>query len=138
LLGKPLPSFKRPTLGQGEFDVDAVRGRIVVVKFFAEYCIPCQRTLPSAEQLYREQGDLAFVGVSEDERASDAEGQVKRYGLSFPVVVDRGNVLAGKFRVRELPVVFVGDRQGKVVWVGGPAQKEDDLRAAIEAVRAGE
>jgi hypothetical protein len=54
------------------------------------------------------------------------------------VIVDRGNVLAGKFRVRELPVVFVGDRQGKVVWVGGPAQKEDDLRAAIEAVRAGE
>ena len=47
-------------------------------------------------------------------------------------------MLAGKFRVRDLPVVFVGDRQGKVVWVGGPAQKEEDLRAAIEALREGE
>ena len=62
-----------------------------------------------------------------------AQALVQGYGLSFPVVHDRGNVLAGRFRVREMPVTFVVDGQGVVQWVGGPGQNEGDLAQAIAA-----
>ena len=75
----------------------------------------------------------AFIGISEDEYASDAQSLVDGFGLSFPVVHDQGNVLAGRFRVSEMPVTFVIDGQGVVQWVGGPGQDEDDLASAIAA-----
>lgn len=107
-----------------------------MVKFFAKYCEPCTRTLPAAEQLHRKHPKVAFVGVSEDEYPSDAEELIASYGLSFPVIYDRGNVLAGRFRVTEMPATFVVDRAGIVRWVGGPGQSEDDLTAALAAVDA--
>ncbi len=135
LLEKPLPEFERPTLDGKRVATKSLVGRPVVVKFFAEYCKPCQRTLPAAERLHRENPDVAFIGVSEDERESTARSVVQQHGLSFPVVLDRGNVLAGRFRVGEMPVTFVVDRRGVVRWVGSSDQTEADLKQAVGAVK---
>ncbi|MCX4242265.1 TlpA family protein disulfide reductase [Paraliomyxa miuraensis] len=128
-----VPDFARPTLAGARIDTKELRGQVVVIKFFAKYCEPCKHTLPAAEKLHRKHPNVAFVGVSEDEYASDAQALVDGFGLSFPVVHDQGNVLAGRFRVSEMPVTFVVDAQGVVQWVGGPGQGEDDLAAAIAA-----
>ncbi len=133
LAQKPVPTFARPTLSGERIDTDELRGQVVVIKFFAEYCEPCKRTLPAAEKLHRKHPNVVFVGVSEDEYSSIAQQVVATYGLSFSVVHDKGNVLAGRFRVTEMPVTFVVDAQGVVQWVGGPGQDEDDLAAAIDA-----
>jgi cytochrome c-type biogenesis protein len=114
------------------FDTKVLKDRVVVVKFFAEHCIPCQRTLPAAEALHRDYPDVTFVGVSEDENERAIEQQVRKHGLTFPIVFDDGNVIAGRFRVSELPAAFVTDRQGRIAWVAGPGQTEDDLRLAVE------
>ncbi len=135
ILHRELPRFHRVTLAGAPLDTSALAGRVVVVKFFAAYCGPCQRTLPVAEALHRDRPDVAFVGVSEDERQSDAAAQVERYSLTFPVIHDRGNVLAGRFRVTELPATFVVDRHGRIAWVGGSTQESDALRRAVEALR---
>lgn len=135
LVGQPLPSFSRRTLAGQKIESDATRGQLVVVKFFAEYCAPCKRTLPAAQKLHAKNPDVVFIGISEDEYASQAQGMVDGFGLSFPVVHDKGNVLAGRFRVSEMPVTFVVDAQGVVRWVGGPGQDEDDLEAAVAALK---
>jgi peroxiredoxin len=133
LAAKPLPDFQRRTLRGETIDTKAMRGRVVVVKFFAKYCEPCKRTLPAMQKLSRDRADVAFVGVAEDERASDVQEVVDSYGLSFPIVHDQGNVLSGRYRVTDMPVTFVADRQGVVRWVGGPGQSEDDLARAVAA-----
>lgn len=125
------PDFSRPSLSGAKVDTATLRGQTVVIKFFAKYCEPCKRTLPAAEQLHRDHPEVAFIGISEDESQSDAQALISTYGLSFPVVLDRGNVLAGRFRVSEIPVTFVVDAQGIVRWVGGPGQNEDDLARAV-------
>lgn len=137
LSGSKAPKFARDTLGGGRVDTGALTGTVWVVKFFAEYCEPCKRTLPEAQRLHEKYGDVAFIGVSEDERQEDAAGLVRTYGLSFPVVLDRGNVLSGRFRVSQLPITFVVDAAGDVAWVGGPEQDETALERAIASVRAG-
>ncbi len=137
LLGQPIPSFRRPTLAGATFDTQAAKGKLVVVKFFAEYCAPCKVTLPEAESLSRKHDDVEFVGISEDEYESKTRQMIGQYGLTFPVVHDGGQVLAGRFRVAELPMTFVIDAGGTVRWVGGPGQQKGDLEAAIRTVRGG-
>jgi peroxiredoxin len=135
LLKRPMPAFQRATLDGKTFDTSAHKSGVVVVKFFAEYCEPCKKTLPAAEKLHRERPDVLLIGISEDESASAARGLVERHGLTFPVVHDAGNVLAGRFRVSEMPVVFVSGPGGDIAWVGGPEQREDALAQAIASLR---
>ena len=132
LRSQAVPDFARPSLDGAKIDTKALRGRVMVVKFFAEYCEPCKRTLPAAQRMHETYGErVLFVGVSEDEQESAARRVVAAYGLTFPVVLDRGNVLAGRFRVNEIPVTFIVDGAGVVQWVGGPGASEKDLEAAV-------
>jgi thiol-disulfide isomerase/thioredoxin len=130
-----MPAFQRRALDGSTFDTGAHPSGVVVVKFFAQYCEPCKKTLPAAEKLHRDRPDVFFVGVSEDESASAAQNLVSLHGLTFPVVHDAGNVLAGRFRVSEMPVVFVSGRDGAIAWVGGPEQSDDALARAVESLR---
>lgn len=136
LLNQPLPAFHaRETINAGPLDSAQTANKVVVVKFFAEYCGPCKETLPAAERVHKSHDEVVFVGVSLDESRAAAERMVQQYGLSFPVVYDASRTFAGKFRVSEMPRTFVTDRQGIVRWVGGPGQTEDDLQRAVDAAR---
>ena len=134
MLDAALPAFHRPTLQGGTFDSSAASGKVLVIDFFAAYCRPCQRKLPELEALHRRQPGLSIVGVSIDETSDVARKSVARHRLTFPVVHDAGNVLAGRLRVTELPIAFVVDAQGRIRWVGGPDQPDDALARAVAAL----
>ncbi len=138
LLGEALPTFRRPTLQGTTFDTASASGpgQVMVVDFFAAYCKPCQRTLPALEALHRKQPGLTIVGVSLDDTPDNAWKSVRRHRLTFPVVHDAGNVLAGGMRVTELPISFIVDGGGRVRWVGGPDQPDDALERAVAAITA--
>ncbi len=135
LRGNAAPTFQRDTLDGARVDTGALAGKVWVVKFFAEYCEPCKRTLPEAQRLSQRYEDVVFIGVSEDERLDVAAGLARTFGLTFPIILDRGNVLSGRFRVTVLPVAFVVDPAGNVAWVGGPEQNDGALERAIRAAR---
>jgi cytochrome c biogenesis protein CcmG, thiol:disulfide interchange protein DsbE len=135
LLGKPLPEITRRALDQSAIDTKSNRGSVVVVKFFAKYCEPCKKTLPLVERLHQSRSKVVFIGVDEDEYASEAEEMVRTFGLTFPVVHDTGTALAGRYRVGELPMTFVVDGTGTIRWVGGEKQSDDDLERALDAVQ---
>jgi cytochrome c biogenesis protein CcmG/thiol:disulfide interchange protein DsbE len=136
MLDATLAPFHRPTLQGGTFDSAAATGQIMVIDFFAAYCRPCQRKLPALEALHRRQPRVSIVGVSLDETGDAARKSVTRHHLTFPVVHDAGNVLAGRLRVTELPISFVVDGRGRIRWVGGPDQPDDALARAVAALEA--
>jgi peroxiredoxin len=136
LLDEPLPTFRRPTVQGGTFDSSSASGHLLVIDFFAAYCRPCQRKLPELEALHRRQPGLSIVGVSLDETGDAALKSVGRHHLTFPVIHDAGNVLAGRLRVTELPISFVVDGSGRIRWVGGPDQPDDALDRAVAALTA--
>jgi thiol-disulfide isomerase/thioredoxin len=136
LLGKPLPQLAgRKTLTGTTLDEHSTAGKVVVVKFFAEYCEPCKVTLPAAEKLHREHRDVLFIGVSEDESRSTAEDVSQKYGLTFAVVHDPAQVLGGRFRVSTMPATFVADKSSVVRWFGDERLTEADLEGAIASLR---
>lgn len=135
LVGRPAPEFRRPTIQGPELDTRTLRGRVWAVEFFAEFCAPCQRRLPMAERLRAELPDVVLIGISVDESYVEAQNQVRRYGLGFPVLHDEQHILSGRFRVSDLPAAVVVGKDGRIAWVGGPEQPEQALRQAVLAAR---
>ncbi len=135
-LSKHLPRFERASLAGPRAGSEESEGKVTVVKFFAKYCKPCKKTLPEAQAIAAAHPDVAVIGIAEDEYRADAEEMVREFHLSFPVIHDEANAIAGKFRVNELPATFVTDARGNVVWVGGPDQSPGDLESAVDAARA--
>ena len=131
---KPLPEIKRRPLDGATFDTAEARARkVTVVKFFAKYCEPCKRSLPWFQQFAKEHPEVSVLGIAEDERESDVRDVATTFGLTFPIVHDTGNALSGRFRVTDMPITFVADKNGRIRWVGGPDQTEAELEAAVSA-----
>jgi len=138
LHGESLPLPKGQLFQGSEVTYAALQGKFVVVKFFAEYCKPCQRTLPEAVKLAAEHSDAVFIGVAVDENEISVARQIRRFALPFTVVHDTGNASVGRFRVSELPATFVANRDGDIVWVGGPEQPEGALGRVLAGLREGQ
>jgi peroxiredoxin len=135
LIGLAVPDFQRAALNGENIATRGFVGRVVVVKFFARYCAPCVRTLPEAERVHQSHPGTVFLGIDEDDSEVTARELADKYRLSFPIVFDRDNVLSGRFRVTELPKVFVIDRSGIIRWVGSELSTEADLASAVDALQ---
>ncbi len=133
LLGRPAPDLRSRAVAGPAIDPSSLSGKVVVLDFFAEYCVPCRPRLALSERLRRELPEVAFLGVSLDDTAEAARRQVVRFGIGFPVLHDPQLVLAGRFHVNVLPTVVVIGRGGAVAWVGGPEQSEGAIRQALRA-----
>lgn len=119
LLDQRLKTIGGRTIRGERVDLQALQGRIVVVKFFAKYCKPCEKTLPGAQRLHQENPDIAVIGISEDESRADLDYLIRRYGLSFPIVLDRGNIIAGRFGSPRSP--RPSSPTGRARWCGSGA-----------------
>ncbi|MEZ4449763.1 MAG: TlpA disulfide reductase family protein [Nannocystaceae bacterium] len=128
------PELRGQAIDGRQIDAAALRGRVVVVEFFASYCEPCKRSLPALERLARRDRDVLVIAIGEDEALSKTRGMAEAFQLSMPVLHDYGNVLAGRYRVDGLPITFVVDEGGVIRWVGGAIEGKD-LRRVIATVR---
>ena len=112
------PPFTLPTVAGAEVSLAALRGRTVVLNFWATWCPPCVREMPSLERLSKA---LAADGVTVLAVSLDAGGLaqvqpfVARLGLSLPIALDPLGDVGDAYGARDLPVTFVLDAQGRVV-----------------------
>lgn len=102
----------------GEMSLADLRGRVVLVDFWATWCPPCKESIPHVEALYRKYHDQGFdvIGASLDESDEVLPPFVKEMGITYPVgrLVDPQS--AGAFGVHGIPTIALVDKQGKVRW----------------------
>lgn len=113
-----LPDFELRLLsGEGSLSRDDLLGQPIVLNFWASWCDPCREETPLLErtyQAYRDQG-VQFVGVNVRDSARDARDFIDDFGVTYPVVSDPDQVLAGALNVTSgLPQTFFIDRNGVV------------------------
>jgi peroxiredoxin len=132
LLGKPVPEFTRTALDGTKIEPGTLRGKVVVLELFAQYCVPCRTAVPAAEAAHRDRPEAFFLGISEDDSADVATNVAMSFGVTFPVVHDQGKALAGRLRVSELPATIVLDPTGVVRWVGVTASTTEELDRVID------
>lgn len=126
------PEFELRDLAGQPVRLRDLRGRVVLVNFWATWCVPCREEMPALEALSRELGPrgLTVVGVNFKESRAEVEAFVREHGLGFPMVLDADGRTSQLYQVFALPATFVVDRQGALVgtvlgirdWVGPGAR----------------
>jgi cytochrome c biogenesis protein CcmG, thiol:disulfide interchange protein DsbE len=121
------PNFALDLFDGSQFRLDGARGNIVVLNFWASWCIPCRTEMPvleSAYQHYRGQG-VQVVGVDIKDTPDDARSFLQRYAATYPSGFDAQKNIYIDYGVYGLPETFVIDRSGKVVHhVIGPINQQ--------------
>ncbi len=110
----------------------SLRGKVVLVDFWATWCAPCRETMPVIQRMHEvfaSQG-LQVVAVS-DESKGKVESFLKETPFDYPVFLDRTGLAFRGFQIRELPTCFVIGRDGKIRWKGH-AGDVAELKKAIE------
>jgi cytochrome c biogenesis protein CcmG, thiol:disulfide interchange protein DsbE len=134
------PNFTAHTLDERPLSLSDLRGRVVILNFWASWCVECRPELPVLERLHRDLGPrgLTVVGVN----AREASATVRRYadslGLSFPLVLDPDGKVNVLYGVIGLPSTFLVGRDGRAVALAiGPREwASASGRAIIEAMLA--
>jgi cytochrome c biogenesis protein CcmG/thiol:disulfide interchange protein DsbE len=116
---KPLaPDFRLPNLeGEGEISLASLRGRVVVLNFWASWCVGCKyeaRVLEDAWKRWRHRG-VVVLGIDVRDFRTDARRFSDRYDLTHPIVHDGSGSTVGRFGVTYLPETWFVDRQGRLV-----------------------
>ncbi len=142
------PTLSLPVLAAGDgigpvgstVSTADLRGRIVVLNFWASWCDPCQREAPILEQVarrYRGRRDVTVVGVDVQDLREKALGFVRDNGLTYPSLRDGEDGAQRKYQVPALPETFVVDAQGRIaLHVAGQLTDPRQLTTAIEQLRA--
>ena len=91
-------------------------GEVVLVNFWASWCMPCRLEMPELESLWTRYGDegLVILGVNVDSDARDARAFLDDVPVSFPVLWDEAGDVSAAYRVMALPRSVLVDRQGRV------------------------
>jgi peroxiredoxin len=139
------PAFELPRLtGSGKLTLESLRGKAVVLNFWASWCYPCKQELPALEaawRQYRSRG-LVVVGVDVMDAGGDARSLARRIGITYPLVRDDAGALLDQFSVLNLPETLFVNRHGKIVasrLEGGVELKRNQadfqrgIRLALEA-----
>jgi cytochrome c biogenesis protein CcmG/thiol:disulfide interchange protein DsbE len=112
------PAFTLDRLDRdGRLALADLRGKAVVVNFWASWCIPCRDEAPVLQKTYeRYRGrGLVVLGVDVNDFKADARRFMKRYGVTYPVAYDGKGSTVGKWGVRGFPETFFVDRRGTLV-----------------------
>lgn len=137
--GSAAPDFKLPVLGGGEASLSSLKGKVVVVNFWATWCPPCLVEMPVLNELaetYRDQG-VEVLGLSLDEEGlSITKPFVEKLNVTYPIVEADRETYQAYGNVLTIPHTFVIDREGTVTKRFVNNQTKDAFEAAIKAALA--
>jgi peroxiredoxin len=121
LTNKAAPEIELPTLDGREISLADYRGKkMVVVSFWASWCGPCRMEMPALRAFYQRHretsNDFEILAISIDDNRKDAEEFADAQKLPFPVLLDLRSHAAEAYGVEGIPVLFVIDKYGKVIY----------------------
>lgn len=135
LQGKKAPDFEATTLDGRKLRLSDLKGKVVLLNFWATWCPPCREEMPIFIRVYKKYKNKGFeiVAVSTDSGQGVVRKFIKEFRIPFPVVLDAKGELTRMYRVQGLPTSFLIDREGKIVKVrlGEYKEIEKDLKKLL-------
>ncbi len=117
-IGFQAPDFAIPRLGaEGEMTLAELKGKVVVLSFWASWCGPCRVEIPALEEAWQrsKEKDVVIVGISIDDTSSEASRFLAGFPVTYPMLFDAaGDRVANPWKVMSLPTTIVLDKAGVV------------------------
>ena len=111
------PDFTLPQLDGRQLSLSSYRGKVVLLDFWATWCVPCREETPHFVELQQKYGDrgLQIIGVSMDDSADPVRPFVQQFHVNYPIVMGTAETGGQYGGVLGLPIAFLIDREGRIV-----------------------
>ncbi len=138
--GQPAPMVQAVDLQGRTTTLADYRGKVVLLNFWATWCPPCRREMPSMERLRQKMTGrpLEIVALDSAETREDVQAYLAQMALGFPVLLDVDGLNTRRWKVYALPTSFLLDAEGRIRYVlKGPTEwDEGEAMQAIEKLLA--
>ena len=132
------PNFSGDTVDARKVSLATLRGKVIIVNFWASWCVDCRPEMPVLERLHRESAmqGLAIIGINARETTPTVQRYASELDLTFPLVLDPTGTINALYGVVGLPTTFVIGRDGRAIAFGvGPRPWESrPARTLIETL----
>jgi cytochrome c biogenesis protein CcmG/thiol:disulfide interchange protein DsbE len=119
----PAPDFVLKTFDGEEFRLSSQRGKVVVINFWASWCIPCREEAPILQRIwerYRQRG-VIVTGVAYADTDQNSRDFIQEFALTYPNGPDLGTRISDTYRIQGIPETFVVDQNGDIArFIYGP------------------
>jgi len=116
-------------------NLDQYAGKVVVVDFWASWCVPCRRSFPWMNEMHEKYAEagLVIIAVNVDRERENADAFLAKYPASFQILYDPTAALAKEYEVQVMPTSFVIGRAGEIIeqHAGFKVKKQDDYEAVF-------
>lgn len=115
-MGKAAPLFELKDLSDRKVSLSEFKGKVVLINFWATWCIPCREEMPSLNKLFnrfKERG-LTVLGISINSSKRSIQGFLKEVPLSFPILLDSNGKVSRDYKVFAYPTTILIDREGRL------------------------
>jgi cytochrome c biogenesis protein CcmG/thiol:disulfide interchange protein DsbE len=140
--GDTVPDFKLGLFGGYEYDAQSavslseLRGKVVLINFWASWCKPCEQeaaALEGAWRFYEPNGKVVFIGVDYVDTEPAARVFMKKFGATYPNGPDVGTRISQLFRIKGVPETYILDARGVLQYVKiGPFASQAEIQALID------
>jgi peroxiredoxin len=113
-VGKAAPDFELQNLDGQSISLSDLKGKPVLINFWATWCGPCVSEMPYLQEIHDEWSGkgLVVLAINIGDSSSEAEQFLQNHNLSLPVLLDTGKVVAQRYNIRGIPTTFFIDKDG--------------------------
>jgi cytochrome c biogenesis protein CcmG, thiol:disulfide interchange protein DsbE len=137
MIGKPAPVFALKTIdGRSTVSLQDCRGKVVIIDFWATWCVPCRRSLPRLVALEAGTSSVKLLAINIDDERENAIEFLKRNRIKFASLYDETKRVASQYNVPEMPSALIVDAHGVVRFVhaGYNESEIDSIRKEVESL----
>jgi cytochrome c biogenesis protein CcmG/thiol:disulfide interchange protein DsbE len=135
-VGSPAPDFTLTTFDGRPITLSDLRGKVVLVNFWASWCKPCEQEaadLESAWRFYAPRGDVVFLGVDWTDTEKNALAYLERFDITYPNGPDLGTRISQAYRTTGVPETYIIDKDGVLAFYKlSPFLSLDEIKRAID------
>ncbi|MGE8205811.1 TlpA family protein disulfide reductase [Heyndrickxia sp. NPDC080065] len=113
--GSSAPDFQLKTLDGKVIRLSDMKGKKVIINFFATWCQPCRSEMPLLENFYQKhRTDIEILAINIDTKAN-VKGFINKLGLTFPILLDIKDIINNRYQIIAIPTTYFIDQQGKII-----------------------
>lgn len=128
--GKLAPDFELLDLDANKIKLSDYRGKVVLLNFWATWCLPCVSEMPALERLHQQYKDseLVVLSVAIDEQLDNLKSFRRRYSITFPILFDSESRIKEAYSLTGVPESFLIDKEGKFLLFDDPEYNMTTVR----------